>query len=428
MARPHLHPRRGSYATVLALTLPVLLGFGALAVDLSYIRLADSQAQDVADAASQAALFALRQTGDQDTATAAARAIVAKNGIAGESGSLTEIDFGTWTQSDRSFDTDDSTPNAVRVTVVREDATLFLARIFGRETFSVTATATSASRDLQVILVMDITGSWDWEDFVHSRDGALAFYDVMETTYGPQDALGMVVFYNRYGVEFTPMTLMSDAVGGTVRDDWEDLGIASKAGYRDDTYNDATWDHPCRYNYRFKVTKTNDYSYPDPKGIDGCFPNMPRWYSDENGTDHSTGLQMAYNMIDEVTDPSHALYNPDAYRAVIVLTDGEPNATSSSTASGAVRKSQGYTESRWDYYYDSTGKSVTKVKSSTIALAEDLYDDHEAHVWFVSFVENGSWMESVPQGDGYFTYTNTASDLEDIFEDIAQSLPMAIVE
>lgn len=424
LARPS---RRGSYAIVLALTLPVLMGFGALAVDISYMRLAKSQSQDVADAASQAALFALRQSGDQDTARAAATAVVSRNTIVGEAGTLTEIDFGTWSNSDRSFTADDSTPNAVRVTVERADAGLFLARIFGRETFSVGSTATSASRDLQVILVMDITGSWDWDDFVHSRDGALAFFDIMSTTYGPYDQIGMTLFLNRYGYEYTPMTLMSSAVSGSVRDDWEELAIASKAGYRDDTYSDSSWDHPCRYNERFKSTKKNDYNYPDPDGKGGCFPAMPRWYTDENGTDHSEGLQMAYDMLEELEDPDNALYNPDAYRAVVILTDGQPDNTSASSSSGAVRAAAGYVEDRWRFV-KGTGKSVATIKSETIALAEDLYDDLEAHVWMVTFVSDSSWMESVPQGDGYYTVASSASQLEGIFEDIAQSLPMAIVE
>jgi hypothetical protein len=37
-------------------------------------------------------------------------------------------------------------------------------------------------------------------------------------------------------------------------------------------------------------------------------------------------------------------------------------------------------------------------------------------------------MNSVDQGDGYFIQTSSSSALIDIFDDIAQSLPVAIVE
>lgn len=44
---------------LLALCLTVILGFGVLAVDALYIRMCQTQAQDVADAAAQAAAFTL---------------------------------------------------------------------------------------------------------------------------------------------------------------------------------------------------------------------------------------------------------------------------------------------------------------------------------------------------------------------------------
>lgn len=47
--------RAGNYTVLMLLLLGVLLGFSALAVDVSLMRLAKTQAQDVADAAAHAA-------------------------------------------------------------------------------------------------------------------------------------------------------------------------------------------------------------------------------------------------------------------------------------------------------------------------------------------------------------------------------------
>ena len=68
-----LHARRGSYAILVALLLIVLLGFAALAIDLSYLRLARMQAQNAADAGAHAALMELRKTRDEEVARARAR-------------------------------------------------------------------------------------------------------------------------------------------------------------------------------------------------------------------------------------------------------------------------------------------------------------------------------------------------------------------
>ena len=78
------HHRRGSYAIMVALLMIVLLGFAALAIDLSYLRLARLQAQNAADAGAHAALTEFRVTRDEDAARARAVQIVNLNRVAGD--------------------------------------------------------------------------------------------------------------------------------------------------------------------------------------------------------------------------------------------------------------------------------------------------------------------------------------------------------
>ena len=117
--RTSLRHRRGNYTMLLAVALLVVLGFGALALDVSYMLMARGQAQDVADAASQAAIVVLRQTGDRDAALDAAERIVSWNQVAGRPPDLLDVDFGTWDDNAEvpSFASGALRPNAVRVTV-----------------------------------------------------------------------------------------------------------------------------------------------------------------------------------------------------------------------------------------------------------------------------------------------------------------------
>ena len=95
--------RRGNYTVLMVLLLGVLFGFGALAVDVSMIRLAQTEAQDIADAASHAAIAELKDSHDLTLARQAAEEVVAANTLAGDEAVLLDIDAGTWDPSTRSF-------------------------------------------------------------------------------------------------------------------------------------------------------------------------------------------------------------------------------------------------------------------------------------------------------------------------------------
>ncbi len=104
--------RSGNYAILTALVLVALLGFAALAIDLSYIRLTRLQAQNAADAGAHAALLELRQTQDQDAARARADQIVSLNVVAGEPAAIepgVDVVFGGWDFDTKSFDREPTT-------------------------------------------------------------------------------------------------------------------------------------------------------------------------------------------------------------------------------------------------------------------------------------------------------------------------------
>ncbi len=411
--RPRRH-RQGNYAVLFVLTIPVVLGFGALAVDTSFIRLAQSQTQDVADAASQAALLELRRTGSTALALEAAETVVELNVIAGGAGTLKDLEFGAW---DEEGSPDDdrllaaAIPNAVRATVAREGSSaipLFLAKIWGYNSFTVERNATSASRKLQIVLVMDITNSWSPSNFNNARIAAVEFFDTIAESHGPDDQIGMTLFSNRFGWEFTPMTGFNNSadVAG-MRSDWNGLRTASKAGEMQ-----TSWPGSCTKNTGGDI---NNFASPS---VGGCFPNMPREYRDEPGTDHSTGMQMAYTMFDDA-------YDPTAFRVMVVLTDGEPNGLG---APGTARANDGYTETRWREYQGPAPRSGNDIRTESVAVAQEMWADLAVHTYVVSFKKDEAFMRSMPQGQGYFIRTDNSNALAPIFLDIAHALPLALVE
>lgn len=388
--RPTRRARRGSYNAMLGFLLPVTIGFAALAVDTSWIRLADGQAQDVADAASHAALIELRRTGDTTAAADAADAIIERNIVGGNHATRGGIDFGFW---DRASDTWDDTaprPNAVRVEVGRyadDPVQLTFARIWGRDTATVEAGATTATRSLHVVLVMDITGSFHAE-IHHAREAALRFMDILEDTHGQDDKIGMATFYYVYGHERSPLTFFEDASAmATMRADWETLDIASR------------------------ISGTS----PDPTNP-GPRPSMPREYNGEQGTDHHVGMVVARDMLSAETDPF-------AYRAIVLLTDGQPI----NLGTSGIRDDIGYTETRWPEYEGPAPHSVADIKTSAVAQAQLAWENENAHVWTVTFRDENAFLKDMVQGDGKYYYTTNAAELVPIFEEIANSMPLVIV-
>lgn len=412
--------RRGVYAILFALALVIILGFGALAIDVAYVRLAQIQTQDIADAASQAALYRLRRTGSLDDARDAAEEIVANNTVAGEVPQLTALTFGVWDHEavPPTFTATEDRPNAVRVQVARRGdnaVQLFLARLFDFPEANITREATSATRALHVILVMDITGSWSQRNFANARAASLAFLDVLQTSYGEYDMFGMAIFSGRYAWEYTPLRyLVDEQVDGVARSDWAALNVASKGGTR------RPFPLECNLNADTPAGRNsarNRFSAPHPVG--GCYPAMPREYTDEPGTDHTTGITLARTMFDEQVDPT-------AFRAMVVLTDGIPNGLSA--AHGRYRVQLGYNETRWREYRGPVPRTTAEVRTGSNLLTQQMYDDMRVNTWVVSFVADDAFMATMPKGLGYYVNTSSSAALVPIFEDIANSLPMAIVQ
>lgn len=406
--------RRGNYTLMLAVALVVLLGFGALALDVAYMLLGHAQTQDVADAASQAAMVVLRQTADPILAQEAAELVVGENQVLGEAPRVSELTFGSWDDSFAQplFVPHTFRPNAVRVGVARDGqdaASYLLARIWGYDRFDLEAQATSASRSVQLVFVLDITGSWGEADFANARAAVLGALDLLHATATSADEVAMTIFTNRYAWEYTSFTDIADPVGAAqVRADWSVLNIASKAG-RDASPTDG------RDCVLHTGARQNDFTDPDG----GCYPEMPREYTDESGTDHSTGILLAQQLYEEHGGGAN-------YRAMIVLTDGRPNQLGAS--SGTLRAADHHVESRWRQFTGPVPRSQDQIRSASIQSTWELWNSLRVHTWVVSLVAYDEMMPAMVRGDGYDVLASSSSELSAMVAQIISEMPLAIVE
>jgi hypothetical protein len=413
--------RRGSYNAMVGALLPLVIGFAALSVDMSWVRLADGQSQDVADAASHAALIELRATGNTANARLAAERIIDENIVGGGPGTMGDIQFGEWRRGSVGLSPTSLRPNAVQVEVGRygdDPVGLNFARIWGRDSAVVSSDATAATRSLQVVLVMDITGSFRSE-ISEARKAAVRFLDILSDVHGREDMVGMAVYLNRYSWAYSEMFLLSDLSARTLaRSQWNKLDVGSQS--EQGCYSQRDY-----RNDPAKLLEPRSHDYTNG----GTKPDLPRWYCDENGTDHHVGIAMGRQLIQELDDPL-------AYRAMVVLTDGQPNNLERSPLStmegyesyDTLRDYLGYTEPRFREYRGPLPHNVAQIEDATVAEAGAALAEDEIHTWMVSFRATAAYLKDVPGGDGRFYYTDNAAELTPIFEDIANSLPLMIVK
>lgn len=394
-AGSHRRSRRGNYSMFLGFMLPVFLGFAALSVDTSWIRMSDSQAQDVADAVAHAALIELRRTGNTTDAEDVAEYVAGANRVGNGHAGIEELTFGTWERGGAFAETS-FRPNAVSTRVGRYagkgGVQLRFARIWDYDEVSVEGDAVAASRSMHVVLVMDVTGSFKNE--IHlAADAAVAFLDILSDSHGKYDKIGMATFYYIYGHERTPLTLLDDEAAITViRSDWQSIRHASRI--KDD--------------------------YPSPFDM-GPRPHMPIEYDGEQGTDHHVGVAAARGMFQGESDPF-------AYRAQILLTDGQPVNLGTSTVRQWLFDNYAFEDNRWEYYQGPVPHSKTDIMSRAISESGVSWEDERIHQWVVSFRETNDFMRDMVHGDGVFYFTNDPNELRPIFEEIAYSLPLLIVE
>ena len=388
-----LHPRRGSYAILVAVLLIVLLGFAALAIDLSYLRLARMQAQNAADAGAHAALMELRKSRDEDVARERATQIVNMNFIAGDQAVIEpgdDVVFGGWDFPTHTFDPGADYVNAVEVTVRREadspggSIPLMLARIWGADSANVKSNGSSvgALRAREIFIVQDVTASF-LDEIDEAKNADLTLLDYLQSSGMPGDQIGMVTFVGG-AEEWTSLERVEEGYS-RIRDQWVTLD----------------W---CNRNYwPFNTPPYGEYFHDAPQMM-GCNEGGSggRAYSD-SGTNQGAGLALAIDrLIDEAASDAYAL------KTIVLISDGKPQCVPEGTSCDDAIAAEGLAQA--------DRAAAEKISLFSVSFNETYNEEQSAY------------LQSLTRGYGTFYETPDAAELPSILAEIAASIPISIVQ
>ncbi|MED5371930.1 MAG: pilus assembly protein TadG-related protein [Myxococcota bacterium] len=411
--------RKGAVLVFIAIALVVLFGFAALAIDLSYHRTLQLQAQNAADAASYAGMVALRESDDETEAYNVALAILERHKVGGEIPSA-DIVIGEWDFNSESF-SEGPNPNAVQVAVLRDNTTTtggpigFFGPALGYTLPQVTADATAAIHPRDIVFIMDQSTSMV-STVSYAKEGLLAALDVVkESDPNGLDRVALVGFSEGAQV----MTPLQEATSnyGTLYSDWNDeLCICGLdwSGYSS-YYGNQNWQYPYGSNHHPRTP--GDYAYGGETHADlavpCCYPycssssRNPSVYPGYGGTTNTAeAARVAYEHLS-------TFGRNTSYKLIVFLGDGQPNCSGLRYAAGACSS-----------------------HSEVISLTETYLDAAEAeyiNTTTMFFNASGSdaygeaVFEGFVRGDGKAFATSDKDELKEMFE-AAVRTHVALVE
>lgn len=151
--------RRGVVLVMSALLIVVVCAMAAMAIDVGYMLLVKTQLQVAADAGALAAGNALHLTPAEVISIGEEYAAKQLAGGRNVATSEADVELGSWDSNTESFTPSATGGNAVRVTVRRDNESLFFARAIGRGTFSSEASAIVMDDPKDIAFVVDLSGS-----------------------------------------------------------------------------------------------------------------------------------------------------------------------------------------------------------------------------------------------------------------------------
>ncbi|MBN2800873.1 MAG: VWA domain-containing protein [Deltaproteobacteria bacterium] len=275
--------RRGNTTMVFALSMPVILGFTALAIDWGMVSMARLQAQSAADAASLAGAVFFQ---DPSRAQEVAQAYAEANGINGMDSVIVDDSYvyGDWDTDARTFTalSGKEGANAVRVSV-RATVPMHFSAMFGLHAFDVVETAGAGptaikGRAPDTVIVLDVSSSMNSTEMRDARTAAQALVDCVAERSSADSRVAVV----------------AHATTSALKLPWTEYG----EGYS--TISRAI------------------------SGVVGCGEDSRRC-GVIGGTNQSAGLGMGLNLLDQAARTS----DDEVGKAIVFLSDGEPHPVSS---------------------------------------------------------------------------------------------------
>jgi len=407
--------RRGAYAILFAVLAVALLGVSAFAINVAWVSACRSEATAVAEAAARAGVRALRRTGDTAQASTAIQAIVDANTVCNAVPDTPTIEWGRYdeTAAPPTFVPSATPADAVRVSIGRTGANA-LAPLWalngGPTTIDLATSETAAVRGTHVAFVLDATEAWTEAEILLARDALRAALGRLADVASERDRTTLAVGAGPYAWTWTASAdLASVGVPAAVDASWADLRMASRAGSQGaGTDDDGV---ACAVH-----TGGSEDDFSTPSG--GCYPDMPRLYSDETGWDASVA-------IDDVRTRIVGQASASEVRAIVVLAAGDPGAISGSA--GTARAADAYTETRFPESVGTAPRSQTDVENAIRASTLAAWTNEGTHVWVVTLDTASTFYPTAVRGLGTYTDVTDPADLDDALLDIVASLPVGVV-
>ncbi len=416
--------RRGNYAMLSGFAMTAIVGFGALSIDISLITLAELQAQAAADAASHAALIGFRQNLDTSDGDAAAQWIVEHNKVAMGTATIAPgyPRYGQWNYNTQVFTPDlvNGNANAAEVRLLREDdnaVELLLAPILGVTEHEVRAESITSTQLRAIMLAVDMScsmmGSASSVRAVdYNRLGALTFLDYFVEHPQEGDMIGMSMFAqfaNRTPTGPYPygQKVSSDFPAVTTDRPWAPLALVEddeavlRPRFMGICNTDAgTPDSRYPTNAQCRVGGAPNYNLVYAGGTVVARPRQDTnggLAGTGNGIGRSTNPEPAVRQaVNELVDKTDGRY----FRGIVFMSDGVPNVPDEDTA-----------------------------KADALAAA-DLAWENDISIWSMLY-HNGTFddafMQDMVRGSGYFLSSPDAADLPAMYEQVAKSIPTALV-
>jgi len=370
-----------------------MLGFAALAIDISYLRLTRLQAQNAADAGAHAALVELRRTRDEDQARGRADQVVGLNAVAGSAAAIDpgrDVVFGGWDFDTKTFDAAADYVNAVQVTVRRDGESpggaipLMIGRVLGEDVGEARSSGSSvgALRSRDVMIVQDITHSFA-DEMDEAREGSLFLLDFMNENGFPGDAAGMVTFVGEAEEWSRFDQLRTDY--DRLRSEWMTLD----------------W---CNRDYWPFTTPSYAERFHDAPQMMDCNTGSPTATAfRDSGTNQGTGIEVATSVL---TDLSRTVTH--SLKTIVLISDGKAQCVPEGTACDAEAQAFGI-------------EMADRAAAENISIFTVSMNETED-------VEQSAYLSGLVRGYGSFHETTDPTDLPAILEEIANSIPISIVQ
>ncbi|MFT5585743.1 MAG: hypothetical protein ACI9VR_003336 [Cognaticolwellia sp.] len=336
--------RRGAVLVFIAICLMVLFGFAALAIDLSYHRTLQLQAQNAADSAAYAGMIALRESDDENEAYNVAAEMLNRHTVGGTVPSA-NIEIGEWDFENNSF-SDGANANAVSVAVKRDNLDAsggpigFFGPALGYTLPMVRADAVSAIQPRDILFIVDQSTSMV-ETMGYAVDGLVAALDVVvDSDPNGLDQVGLVGF-SEGGKVLTPLQGAVDNYSA-LRSDWQNEVCICGVDWWD--YNRSPYYHNDYFEYpaNHHPLSPGDYAYGGPEHADlaipCCYPYCSSADQDPYGeyggyTNTDAAMESAYNHMSTYGRGT-------SYKLIVFLGDGRPNCSPLRQDAGACTSNQ----------------------------------------------------------------------------------------